>query len=197
MFSLIQRQYGHLDHIEAVVNEDLSNCWQCANCVNKGYIFKADSDAKSSLSGSFSLNTSFSSFRNEDSPPNLEIMGPAPKIQAKKRHRRTKLEMLNSKKLEQERLARGAHKALNDSIISVSSLSSHEKEIILSEFCENIYREQEWVKVQLNGWFFRFLFNTSICKVGTLSVKNIISQNTFEKLIQNWKMCRFVESFNH
>lgn len=38
----IKKQYINLDHTEPIINEDLTNCWKCPNCVHKGYITNLD-----------------------------------------------------------------------------------------------------------------------------------------------------------
>ena len=173
-----RRRYGHLSHIESIVNEDLNNCWKCANCLNNGYIKQSehpsfnnnnnnnnnnnsnslkliDNSLKQQLSlntssnFSDSLNNSFNSSRTNDmfvSPLSITIETEPPV--KKKRHRRTKLEILSSKNdllinsvevpIQEEKKSK-AKKSINkkqSAIISIDSLSNYEKQIILNEFCE-------------------------------------------------------------
>ena len=170
-----KEKYSHLNHIESIVNEDLNNCWKCANCVNKGYINKQNDSSNAikldvalqqplilntNSNFSDSLNNSFNSTRTNDmfvsplSTTTTELTNEQPV--KKKRYRRTKLEIENSKLNEFNQLEtifkdKKKKKELNNNIkkqknlkriISIDSLSNYEKQIILNEFCE-IYNEQD------------------------------------------------------
>ncbi len=172
-----KRRYAHLVHMESIVNEDLNNCWKCANCLNNGYIkqsehpsfsnnnnnsFKSNDNSlqqqlslNTSSNFSDSLNNSFNSSRTNDmfvSP--LSITSETEPPVKKKRHRRTKLEILNSKndslksfelpvKVEKKSKVKNYINKKQSAIISIDSLSNYEKQIILNEFCEIFDPDQE------------------------------------------------------
>ncbi len=176
-----KEKYSYLNSTESVINEDLNNCWKCANCLNKGYnkqteqqtIKQEYSQVDLSLQQTLTLNTSSnlsdslnnsfnSSTRTNDmfvSPISTDLNVSIEMMPVKKkRHRRTKLEILNSKtttsaqtetinmnkkkKYSSVKLLKENKKVkIKKSIISIDSLTSYEKQIILDEFCIEIYQD--------------------------------------------------------
>lgn len=167
--------------MESIINEDLNNCWQCANCLNKGYIKqdetkKQENQAKLNQTQSSDLNTSNSESLNaslnstsvnhsnnattpsiapkneNDNSTNTNVKEPvfiAPStespVKKQKRQRRTKEEMENCtlKVKLQPIINNKKQKTKREAIISIDQLTSYEKEIILNEFCDIYYGDDD------------------------------------------------------
>lgn len=226
--------------MEAIVNEDLENCWQCPNCVCKGYIKLENQPApklasksqdqdqlindsiKNNLCVSSSLNlddhstsmpkdckttasildsintvinvscSSFSSSSSSYWSANDSSLSPtSPNVMSRNSvdfyHQPVKIRKPRTAKVSQNKSTKKQIKnepldnnpnSDDDSVISLSSLTHYEKQIILREFCELCYDsdEDETTKKSSNTDGF-ILTSTPTNHINDMNSKTIILIN--------------------